>query len=255
MKPLRAQVQVIAALTIREIQSQQSNLVYGFGWVFFDAILGFAGLLILRLAIRGFNKPGIPVIMFLITGMLPWHLFQATYATPAQAISKNKSLLQLPRVTELDLVLASAVRVFMTSTILFVILAVVDSFYEHVPSPRFPMGIVLLYLSMLCFGVPFGILLMVLNRLYAPASKFVGFFLRFSVLVSGVVFSITMFPPSIWPYLYWNPLLHVEELMRTYWFYSYQTPVGNPVYVAECMFGFLVTGLILERYARRRLPP
>jgi len=69
-----------------------------------------------------------------------------------------------------------------------------------------------------------------------------------------VIFQITMFPATIWPYLTWNPLLHVEELLRTYWFYSYHTPVGSPSYVAECLFGMVFFGLLLERYARRRLP-
>ncbi len=251
---IKTQFQVIRALAIRDIQSQQSNLAYGYGWVFFDAVSAFAGLLILRIAIKGFNRPGIPIIMFLISGLLPWLMFNASYRVPEGAIKRGKSLLLLPVVTELDLVIASALRTFITFTILFVVFATIDSFYEDVPFPRFPLGIGLLFVCMALMGVSFGFMLMVLNRLYAPAGKFVGFFLRFATIFSGVIFQVTMFPPTIWPYLTWNPLLHVEELLRTYWFYSYHTPVGSPLFVAECLFVMVFFGLLLERYARRRLP-
>lgn len=252
---IKTQFQVVSALTVREMQAQQSNLVYGYGWVFFDAILSFAGLLILRLAIRGFSRPGIPIIMFLISGLLPWLLFHASYAAPAGAIGRGKNLLHLPRITELDLVLASEVRIFVTFSILFVASAVTDTFYERVPFPRFPLGIFLLFVSMSLFGTAFGFFLMVLNRLYQPAAKFVGFFMRFAMIFSGVVFQITMFPATVWPYFTWNPLLHVEELLRSYWFYDYQTPIGSPLYVAEWLLGMVFFGLLLERYARHRLPP
>jgi ABC-type polysaccharide/polyol phosphate export permease len=54
--------------------------------------------------------------------------------------------------------------------------------------------------------------------------------------------------------LTWNPMLHVSELMRTYWFTSYQSPVGNPFYIAECVLGVCALGFSLERYVRYRVP-
>jgi capsular polysaccharide transport system permease protein len=254
LRLLKIQFQVLRALTLRDIQSQQANLAYGFGWVFVDALMSFAGLLILRVVIKGFSRPGVPIIMFLISGLIPWLMFNACLRLPEGTIKRGRSLLQLPIITELDLVLASTLRIFLTFTILFVVLAMVDTFYEGVPSPRFPLGISLLFISMCIMGIGLGFILMVLSRLYAPAGKFVSFFLRFGTLFSGVVFQVTSFPPTIWPYLTWNPMLHVEELLRTYWFYSYHTPVGSPLYVAESLTALTFFGLLLERYARRRLP-
>lgn len=256
MKLFGVQFRVIHALTLREMQSQQANLVYGFGWVFFDAFLAFAGLLIMKMAIRGWaGTPGLPPITFLVSGLIPWLMFTSSYQIPDGAIKRGQSLLQLPVVTELDLVCAALLRNFLTYTILFIILAVGASFYDGARLPRFPLGVMLLFLSMAVMGMAFGLMLMILSRLYAPAGKFVGFFMRFAMIFSGVIFQITMFPPTVWPYLTWNPLLHIEELLRTYWFYSYHSPVGSPAYVAETLIGMVFFGLLLERYARRRLPP
>lgn len=252
---IRTQFRVVSALTIREIQSQQVSLVYGYGWVLFDALLSFAGLLIIKLAIRGFNTPGLPPITFLISGLVPWLMFHATYAAPDGVIKRNKRMLLLPMVTELDLILAASIRIFVTFSVLFVALATVAAFYEHTSFPRFPLGIFLLFVCMSLMGISFGIFLMILTRLYAPAAKFTSFFLRFAMIISGVIFQITAFPESIWPYLTWNPMLHIEELLRTYWFYNYHSPVGSPTFVVESLIAMTVLGLLLERYARRRLPP
>jgi capsular polysaccharide transport system permease protein len=251
---LETQFQIIRALAIRDMQSQQADLVHGFAWVFFDAFLAFAGLLIMRLAIRGFNPPGVPPMTFLVSGLVPWLMFSACYNLPDGAIRRGRKLLTLPRVTELDLVVASALRIFMTFAVLYVILGPIACFYDHVPFPRVPIGILLLFLAMWVMGVSFGLLLMAMNRVYPPAAKFVTFFLRFSTIFSGVIFNVTMFPPIFWPYLAWNPFLHIEQLLRTYWFYTFDSPIGSPLYVAQCLVGLLFLGLLLERYARRRLP-
>ena len=254
LKLINTQIRVIHALALREIQSQQAKLAYGFGWVFFDAFLAFAAMMIIKFAIRGFNRPGVPPVTFLVSGLIPWMMFQTTYHAPGGAIQKGKRLLELPMVTELDLVLASALRIFLVYTILFILLGVIAAIVDGIAPPRFPLGIALLFFFMSLMGIAFGFVLMALSRLYSPAGKFVGFFLRFAMIISGVVFQLTMFPPTIWPYLLWNPLLHVEELLRIYWFSNYQTPGISPLYVAESLLGMAFLGLLLERYMRRRLP-
>jgi len=255
LKHIQSQLRVIHALALREIQSQQAGLAYGFGWVFFDAFLGVAALMIMKFAIRGFSRPGVPPFTFLVSGLVPWMMFSATYHAPANAVSKGQKLLLLPVITELDLMLASALRIFLVYTILFVILAVLAAIGDGIGPPRFPLGVALLFFNMSLMGIAFGIVLLTLNRLYSPAAKFTGFFLRFMMILSGVIFSLTMFPPTIWPYLLWNPLLHVEELLRVYWFNNYQTPGVSAFYVAESLLVMIFFGLLLERYLRRRLRP
>jgi capsular polysaccharide transport system permease protein len=254
LKPLKTQFDIVKALALREIQSQQANLAYGYGWVLFDITLSFIGLLILKLVIRAFNVPGLPPITYLVTGLIPWFLFNSAYMAPAAAIKRNQRLLSLPGVTPLDLVLGSSLQLLCTYGLIFPVAATVSSFYEKSSFPHFPLGVILLFLSCWLIGVSFGLVLMVFTRLYAPAGKFVGFFMRFAMITSGVVISIKMFPESIWPYLSWNPMLNVEELLRVYWFPGYASPIASPAYILECVVVLMCAGLLLERYVRRRLP-
>jgi ABC-type polysaccharide/polyol phosphate export permease len=49
----------------------------------------------------------------------------------------------------------------------------------------------------------------------------------------------------------WNPILHINELMKTYWFQNYNTPIGSPAYVMAWILGLGFVGLSLERFIRR----
>lgn len=251
---VRTQLRVIGAIAMREINAQQASLMYGYVWALIDAGLSVLGLLVMKLVLRAFNPPGLPAATFILSGALPWFLFVNLYNSPGSAIARNRKLLSFPGVTELDLVIGSSIQTAITYTIMLVITTTISSVIEQSPFPRFPLGIMLLLIVVWLMGIAFGMILMPLNRLYPPISKFISFVLRFGLFLSSVFFPLTRFPSYIWPYLTWNPMLHVEELLRQYWFASYVSPVASPMFIAEWVLGLLAFGLLCERYSRERIP-
>lgn len=254
MNTLQTQLRVISALAIREVNSQQQNLMYGYAWALVDVALAIGGLLVMKLAIKAFNPPGMPPAVFIVIGVVPWYLFQHGYDIPRTAIGRNKRLLTFPIVTELDLILAAQVQLLVLYGIMFVICATIASIFEQSPMPWDPMAIMLLFIAAWLIGIFFGLMLLPLQRIYPPMSKFISFALRPGMILSGVFIPLTIFPEYTWPYLTWNPMLHVEELIKTYWFTSYHSPVGQSAYVVEVLLGMAVAGLLCERYVRQRLP-
>jgi capsular polysaccharide transport system permease protein len=254
MSVLQTQLRVISALAIREINSQQQNLMYGYAWALVDVALMIGGMLLMKVAIKAFNPPGMPPAVFIVIGIIPWYLFQHGYDAPRSAVARNRRLLAFPIVTELDIILAAEVQLFILYGIMFVICSTIASVFEQSPMPQQPLVIMLFFGAAWLFGIFLGLMLLPLHRIYPPMNKFISFFLRFGMILSGVFIPITFFPEYIWPYLTWNPMLHVEELIKTYWFTAYHTPVGRSAYVVECILGMAVAGLLCERYARWRLP-
>jgi len=250
----KAQLRVLTALTLREIQSQNSSLEYGYAWALIDVCISIAVLTVLKVFIRALSPAGMPPILFLVTGILPWLTFSSTATAMEGAIAKNKRLLLLPGLTPLDFAFAKALQILCTYGSVFVAVAVAASYFEQAPPPRSLIGAIMMYLSSWVLGIAYGLITMPLTRVLPPIAKVIGIVWRFGLLFSGVFFTITMFPEWTWPYLTWNPMIHVEELMRTYWFTTYQTPVGSPLYVGECILGMAFLGLSLERYVRRRVP-
>ncbi len=239
---------------MREFQVQQVQLAYGYAWVIFDIVLSMAGILLLRVAIRGFNRPGLPAVTLIVCGLVPWSMFGSMYSIPEQSIQRNKRLLELPGITPLDLVFAGSLRILCTYSVMYAIFVTMACSYDGVGVPRNLIGVILLFFVCWLMGLSLGFVLMAMGRIYPPAPKFTSFFLRFSTIASGVILLLTYIPATIWPYLTWNPMLHVEELLHTYWLPAYVTPVGSPYYVVECLICLVTLGFLLERYMRHHLP-
>jgi capsular polysaccharide transport system permease protein len=251
---VQTQLRAISALGVREINSQQANLMYGYAWALVDAVLSVGGLLLMKLLLRAFNPPGLPPATYILSGALPWFMWTSLYGSTSSSIAKNKRLLSLPVFTELDFAIGGSLQIVMTYAITMVVCTTISSALENAPFPKQPLGILLMLFAIWVEGVSFGLVLTLVYRIYAPAAKFVGFVLRFSLFLCGVYIPITRFPTYIWPYLDWIPMLHIEELIRQYWFANYVSPVGNPWYVLWCTLGMAAFGLACERYCRRRLP-
>ena len=251
---IRTQMRVIGAIAVREINAQQTSLMYGYAWSLVDVGLSVLGLCIMKLVLRAFNPPGLPPATFVLTGALPWFLFSALYHNAGPSIARNRKLLSLPAITELDLIFGASVQLIITYTIAFIIATVISSYFEHSGFPKFFLGVCIMYVACIAMGISFGMVMMLLGRVYSPAGKFISFFMRFALFLSSVYMPITRFPTYIWPYLIWNPMLQIEELIRQYWFPNYVSPVGSPFYIAECILGMVALGLLCERYTRVRMP-
>jgi ABC-type polysaccharide/polyol phosphate export permease len=64
-------------------------------------------------------------------------------------------------------------------------------------------------------------------------------------------FVVGQLPRETWVYFTWNPLLHINEFTRSCWFPIYHSPIASAGYIAECLLGVLLFGLIFERSTRR----
>ena len=236
------------------MQASNSSYVYGYAWAIAEVCISVAALTVLKVFIRALSPPAMPPVLFLLLGAIPWFTFHNTASGMLQIVSQRRKLLQLPQVTPLDIMISKALLVLCTYGTVFFVAMIGANYFENGGVPRSLAGLVLVYLMSWLAGMGFGMLLMPLVRVFPPTLKLLSIIWRFGLILSGVYFTITSIPSNYWGYLTWNPMLHVSELMRTYWFSSYQTPVGNPFYVAICSFGLLIFGLLLERYVRLRVP-
>jgi capsular polysaccharide transport system permease protein len=248
---IKLQVRVIAALAIRDMQNENSKMEMGLAWAFVDVLVYVAFLSALRLVIKVFAPPGMPPFTFLVLGILLWQTFYRTYKGVETLLASRKKLLTLPVVTSLDVTLAKAVQLLCVYSIVFVTLSSLASFYEGVGMPRFPLGAILLFLSAWIMGTGFGLFMIPVQRMFPPARYLMQPLTRAMFWTSGLYFVITSVPPSVWPYLTWNPMLHVNELMRAYWFGTYHSPIASPAYIFCCVLGLVAMGLSMERFIRR----
>jgi capsular polysaccharide transport system permease protein len=248
---IKSQVRVIAALTLRDMQNQNNNLVGGFAWAIIDVLLYVGAMSLIRVFIKAFMPPGMPPFTFLVLGIIPWQTFDHTMKTIENIVRRNGQLLSLPIVTPLDIAVSAALDKLCTYGIIFAGLMLLCMALEGGGPPRFPLGVILIFLASWVMGLSFGLVMVPLYRMFPPTKWLWKPFKRAWFWTSGLYFVITSMPANLWPYMTWNPILHINELMRTYWFQNYNTPIGSPTYVVLWLMGLVLFGLSLERFIRR----
>ena len=250
---LRTQFNVIAALTVRELQGLGKTYNYGFAWALLEPLMFIAIMRGLRSVIKGLTPPDMPPTTFLMVGIIPFYLYVDTLGSIYKSVAGSSNLVQFPRVTPIDVAIASALTDFCIYSAVMLLLLVPSAIYEGAFPPQNLLKFLTVVILLWSLGVAMGFVAGAAARVLPPIKQFIGYYNFVNRMAGGMLFVITMFPSVYWPYLTWNPVLHCMEMLHDAWFVTYTSPVADPIYVLECLVGLLLLGLSLERY-QRRLP-
>jgi capsular polysaccharide transport system permease protein len=252
LQELRTQFNVIGALTVHNLQGQMKKYNHGYAWVILEPILFIAFIRLARQFFSPLAPPNnMPPLTFYTLGIIPLFLYMEVMKDVYSDAGSPSKLLQFPRVTPIDIAVASGLASFCVYFVLFWIFVLPLSIYEGAWPPKNPLGVIETLLALWVFSVALGLALSAPFRVFPPVNQFISFVNRGIRMIAGMFFVITMIPTNLWPYLTWDPLLHLNEFMRDSWFASYTSPVADAGFVAECTLGLLVLGLSLERFMRR----
>ncbi len=250
---LRTQFNVIIALAVRELQGLGKNYNYGFAWALLEPLMFIAVMRGLRSVLKGLTPPDMPPTTFLMVGIIPFYLYIEAVGSINKSLAKPSNLFQFPRVTPVDVAIASAVTDYCIYFSLLFLLLLPASIYEGAFPPRNGLKYLVVMALLWSLGVALGFVVGAAMRVLPPAKQFITYYNFINRMAGGMLFVVTMFPSTYWPYLTWNPVLHCMEMLHEAWFVTYTSPVADPVYVLEWLVGLLLLGLSLERY-QRRLP-
>jgi capsular polysaccharide transport system permease protein len=248
---LRTQFSVIRALTIHDLQGLMKGYNYGFAWALLEPMMFIGVMRLVRSAFKGLTPPNMPPTTFLIVGIVPFYMFMSAMGSAGKAVSQSDSMLKFPRVTPIDIAIASALSDFCIYFTLYCIFLVPISIYDGVFPPENGLEVFSTVVLLWVLGVSCGFVTGTAMRVFPPIKQFVGYSNLINRMAGGMLFVVTMFPSEYWPYFTWNPVLHCEEMLRDGWFVTYTSPVADPAFVLECILGLALLGLSLERYQRR----
>lgn len=252
LSELRTQFNIIGALTVYDLQGQMKKYNYGYAWVILEPMMFIAFIRLARQFFSPLAPPNdMPPLTFYTLGIIPLFLYMDVMKEVYSAAGTSSKLLQFPRVTPVDLAISCGLSSFCIYFVLFWIFVLPLSIFEGAWPPKNPLGVMETLLALWVFSVALGFVCSAPFRVFPPTSQFVAYTNRAVRMIAGMFFVITMIPTTLWPYLTWNPLLHLNEFMRDSWFASYTSPIADAGYVAECTLGLLVLGLSLERFMRR----
>ncbi|HGH3371783.1 TPA: ABC transporter permease [Kluyvera cryocrescens] len=244
---LEVQQAAVKALFLREIKTRFGKYRLGYLW----AILEPAAHLLVLLTIFGYimhrTLPDISYPVCLLNGVIPYFIFSNISTRSIGAIEANIGLFNYRPVKPIDTVISRA----LLETIIFVGVYILLMIAINILGEDFSLSQVILLsttwflLVLFSFGV--GLIFMVLGRAFPETEKLLPILIKPLYFISCVMFPIHAVPRDYWPYLLWNPIVHIVELSREAVVPGYISDGVSINYLAICTLVVLFTGLALYR--------
>ncbi len=249
--PRFASARAIGALMMREMATTYGRSPGGYLWAVLEPVA--AILLLSFLFSLGFRSPplGSSFAIFFATGFLPFFMFVEVNNRVALSLSYSKQLLNYPRVTFIDAILARFFLTALTRLLISVVILAAILLYTDTRTILILPEIAAAFALAAGLGLGTGILNALLFLRFPIWQSVWSILTRPLVLISGVIFLIERIPDPYGSWLEWNPLAHITVLARHAFYYGYRAEYLSPAYVLAWALPCAVIGLLfLRRYHR-----
>ncbi len=250
---LETQSRVIHALILRETMSRYGVQKIGFLWALLEPVLMVTLIVGFMSMARTDSPSGMPLVPFMITGFIPFFMFRNTMNQLKSAISSSRSLLGYPQVTTFDVIIA---RVLLEAGVMLLVFAVVLTM-AHLLGYQFrienPLGVLVVCLALMALGSGLGFVLAAVIPIIPSVGQVTGLVLgRPLFMASGLFFTASSVPDPYRTWLLYNPIFHLLELLRSYFFYEFESAYANWTYAGSWVAGTLAFGMLTHQALRRR---
>ena len=238
---------------MRETLSRYGDHKLGFMWAIIEPLVFISLFAAFMVFMQSDNPGGMPLVPFMISGFVPFFMFRNTMNELRGAVFANRSLLGFPQVTIFDAIIA---RVLLESAVMLFVfgflvgMAHLIGFEIRIENP---LGVLMVCLSLLLLGTGIGFLLATLSPIIPSTGQLSTIlFGRPLFMTSGLFFIADSVPEPAQTWLLYNPLLHLLELMRSYFFYEFESTHGSWLYAASWVVGLLAFGMLTHQALKRR---
>jgi capsular polysaccharide transport system permease protein len=252
--PWVIQYHVYKALFRRELIDRVGDTLWTFAAAIFEVAMPALIFYLVYVVLGRSSVMGIPIPLFIITGIFTWFTLRKIVQRTSQALRSNIPLMSYRPVQPLDPIIIRTV----IETLLFlgamVCLVVVLAYAGFDASMHNPVWVAALYIIVPLFAFGLGLLLLQLSTFLPWTQPVIITGFRLLMFVSCVVFSLHEVPSLARPLLLLNPIVHIMELIRSSWFGYYPEPEGlSLTYVLLSTIVLLYFGLALFRHNQRVL--
>lgn len=251
-KAISVQRQTLAALIFREAKTRFGEQSLGILWAFGEALMHIFVMWVIWSIFGRHNYSGLPIPVFLVTGLLPFFMFRNCFEKTSNCISGNQSLLVFSQINILDFALARCILETVIYGAAFFIFMTMLYFFEYEFVVKSASHIIWGFMNAWFFGMGLGLLYLPLRNKFKIIDTIVPLILRALYFLSGAIFPIDKLPYSLIDYLEYNPLLHIITYIRNGFIEDYGY-FDNISYSFECAIFCIMIGLILMQRLRRMI--
>ena len=254
LKSLRSALSVWKALFLREAMVRMFGTRMAWVWLVLEPVVHVLWLVLVFTFIRVRHIGGIETPLWIAAGMLVFMTFRRTVSQVQNGVDANSSLFAYRQVRPADVVLVRAlvegVTMLLISSAVFTIGAVMGWMLWPSNSWKVLEAFFAAWLCALGLGMVFGVLV----KLVPETERIINFIMMPLMMISGVIFPISLVQP---PYLDWlllNPLAHAIEASRLGFAPYYHSFIGLELgYAYQFALLLVFLGLALFRRFNQRL--
>jgi capsular polysaccharide transport system permease protein len=250
---LRVQLRVIYALILRDTRTRFGR-TFG-GWVIMVVWPLTHGLLLMSgyYILHRVAPVGTDVSVFVGTGVLPYIICLYPARMMMMSLAQNQPLLNFPIVKSADIIIARGALEIINSLWVISLLCVIMYIAGIDFMPQRPEEAMLAILATIYFGFAIGFISAVFYKL---ARAWLGIQIGLFALMyisSGAFFVPAVLPPVVRDIIWYNPLFHAVEWLRSAYYEGYGNGMLNREYLLGCATMILFIGMLAERGVRGKL--
>ena len=232
---------VVWGLFNREITTRLGDSYFSYAWLILEPLF-FIGAFAALFHFLGRSTGDMPVLLFLLTGIVPFFYFRKTLQSCAKVISANKALLTYRQVKIFDAVIARIMLESALSIVSVIVCSLILVYMGNGARVYNPLQIMFVVSLLAAISLGIGLMLAILSYYYIDLSKFTGILFRILFYTSGVFFSISDLPKNIAYYLSFNPILQVIEYIRASF---HEQTINSPFLSISYLICFSIVSLAL----------
>jgi capsular polysaccharide transport system permease protein len=247
------QLRVIHAVLARELLTRYGRDNIGFLWVLLEPMLFTSAIAALWSVTKAHTTPGVSVVAFALTGYSCVLMWRNSASRCTHTMQTNWALLYHRNVTPVTLYVARILIEVASSSASFMLMATIFVVAGFMDPPFDPFQVVTAWF--LLIGFTFG-LAMCIGALASMNEVFDRIWHMLAYLlfpISGAMFMVHWLPDSLRDVVLWIPMVHAVEMVRGGWFGPAVTSYESVPYLVTCDLVLLALGLLLVRWAGRRV--
>jgi capsular polysaccharide transport system permease protein len=242
----------VHALLMRELITRFGKNRLGYFWAIAEPVAQAAVFALIFTLIGREAIAGVPIALFLLSGILPFNLFTKLLTQISAAVEANKALFSYRQVSAIDPVVTRLIIEVATFIIVYTIILLALAWLGFAVIPDDLPKVLLATGLLVIVATGLGLILCSLVSYWQDTPKVVGMIMRPMFFMSGIFFCATMIPTQYWYLFDWNPIFHAIELSRDAFFSAYTTPIGSWAYLSSVALVCFATGLATFKLSQQR---
>jgi len=213
---------VIFALFLRELKTRFGESRLGYFWIIIEPMIHIVMLLVIFSVFRSQMMPQVPFSLFLITGLVPYFLFQHIVNALVGSIPANLALFSYKPVKPFAVYVARTFLEVLIYGTIFTLIILSFEWFNIVPvAIGFPLELLGVTALIIFFSMAIGIALSILTHKFPTLKIVIKIALSLLYFLSGIMYPLWIVPSQYLVYLEYNPLLHLVEMFRESFFSYY----------------------------------